>query len=144
MAVSGVTCLRLWGCGGCGVRPQECPTSGLLWAEDIKMTPRPAQRRRAGDALRKCDNDPHVLLQVALLFWREVSTAPTPTRAHRIALPVLQSHWHNCAAVVLGRACRGGTIDLLSTHVVAPAPRVHWWCVCLWHFSAKWTRPAGG
>ena len=43
---------------------QECPTSGLLWAEDIKMTPRPAQRRRAGDALRKCDNDPHVLLQV--------------------------------------------------------------------------------
>jgi hypothetical protein len=28
------------------------------------MTPRPAQRRRAGDALRKCDNDPHVLLQV--------------------------------------------------------------------------------
>jgi pre-mRNA-processing factor 6 len=54
------------------VRAQECPTSGLLWAEDIKMTPRPAQRRRAGDALRKCDNDPHVLLQVALLFWREV------------------------------------------------------------------------
>ena len=51
---------------------QECPTSGLLWAEDIKMTARPAQRRRSLDALRKCDNDPHVVLQVAILFWREV------------------------------------------------------------------------
>lgn len=49
--------------------------SGMLWAEDIRMTPKPAQRKRSLDALRRCDNDPLVVLQVAVLFWREVGLA---------------------------------------------------------------------
>jgi len=50
---------------------QKCPTSGLLWAEAIKMEPRLQRKTKGIDALKKCDNDPHVLLAVARLFWSE-------------------------------------------------------------------------
>eukprot|EP00898_Chlorokybus_atmophyticus_P005850 jgi/Chlat1/6266/Chrsp44S05860 len=50
---------------------QECPTSGILWAEAISMAPRPQRRSRAGDALKRCDNDPHVVAAVAVLFWHD-------------------------------------------------------------------------
>ncbi|GIL57404.1 hypothetical protein Vafri_12583 [Volvox africanus] len=50
---------------------QDCPTSGLLWAEAISMAPRPARRTKATDALKRCDNDPHVVAAVAQLFWAD-------------------------------------------------------------------------
>jgi pre-mRNA-processing factor 6 len=48
---------------------QECPASGVLWAEDILTAPRPAQKRKSVEAVRRCDNDAHVVLAVGLLFW---------------------------------------------------------------------------
>lgn len=50
---------------------QECPDSGLLLAESISIAPRTQQRAASLAALRKCDNDPHVCLSVARLFWNE-------------------------------------------------------------------------
>jgi pre-mRNA-processing factor 6 len=50
---------------------QECPTSGLLWAEAILSEPRPQRKSRSMDALKKCENDPIVLVTVARLFWSE-------------------------------------------------------------------------
>ncbi|XP_076648059.1 pre-mRNA processing factor 6 [Halictus rubicundus] len=50
---------------------QECPTSGLLWAEAIFMEPRPQRKTKSVDALKKCEHDPHVLLAVSKLFWCE-------------------------------------------------------------------------
>eukprot|EP01128_Nolandella_sp_AFSM9_P000177 TRINITY_DN1035_c0_g1_i1.p1 TRINITY_DN1035_c0_g1~~TRINITY_DN1035_c0_g1_i1.p1 ORF type:complete len:911 (-),score=212.39 TRINITY_DN1035_c0_g1_i1:135-2867(-) len=47
---------------------QDCPTSGLLWAEAIKMESRAAKKARSVDALKRCDQDPHVILSVAQLF----------------------------------------------------------------------------
>ena len=41
---------------------QECPSSGILWAEAIFMEPRPQRKTKSVDALRKCEHDPHVLL----------------------------------------------------------------------------------
>lgn len=41
---------------------QECPNSGILWAEAIFMEPRPQRKTKSVDALRKCEHDPHVLL----------------------------------------------------------------------------------
>lgn len=41
---------------------QECPNSGILWAESIAMEPRPQRKTKSVDALRKCEHDPHVLL----------------------------------------------------------------------------------
>ncbi|CAM9407944.1 unnamed protein product, partial [Phaeothamnion confervicola] len=47
---------------------QECPDSGILWAEEILAAPRPQQKSRSVEALRRCDNDPHVITSVARLF----------------------------------------------------------------------------
>lgn len=44
---------------------QECPTSGVLWAEAIEMEPTPQQKAKSVDALNRCDNDPHVIIAVA-------------------------------------------------------------------------------
>jgi pre-mRNA-processing factor 6 len=50
---------------------QECPTSGILWAESIFMESRPQRRSKSIDALKKCEHDANVLLAVAKMFWTE-------------------------------------------------------------------------
>ena len=49
---------------------KECPKSGLLWAEQIYMAPRPEQKAKSLDAINNCDDDPHVITAVAKLLWR--------------------------------------------------------------------------
>ena len=46
---------------------QECPASGILWAEAIFMESRPQRKTKSVDALKRCEHDPHVLLAVARL-----------------------------------------------------------------------------
>jgi pre-mRNA-processing factor 6 len=50
---------------------QECPNAGTLWAECVSMAPRPQRKSKSVDALRRCDNDPHVINAVAQLFWHD-------------------------------------------------------------------------
>ena len=50
---------------------QACATSGVLWAEDVMTCPKPAQRSKSVDALKRCDNDPYVITAVARLFDRD-------------------------------------------------------------------------
>jgi pre-mRNA-processing factor 6 len=50
---------------------QECPNSGRLWAEAIKIAARPARKSKSVDALKKCNDDPYVVAAVACLFWQE-------------------------------------------------------------------------
>ncbi|KAG5462649.1 MAG: hypothetical protein BJ554DRAFT_4234, partial [Olpidium bornovanus] len=50
---------------------QECPNSGLVWSEAILLEQRNQRRSKSVDALKKCDNDPHVFITVARLFWQE-------------------------------------------------------------------------
>jgi len=58
---------------------QDCPKSGVLWAEAIEMESRAAKKARSVDALKRCDQDPHVILAVAKLFWsnRQLDKART-------------------------------------------------------------------
>ncbi len=49
----------------------ECPNSGILWAEEILSVPRQQQKSRCVEALKRCDNDPHVMVAVAQLFERD-------------------------------------------------------------------------
>lgn len=44
---------------------QECPNSGMLWAEVINTERKAQKRARSVDALKHCDNDPHVIVAVA-------------------------------------------------------------------------------
>ncbi|CAN0914991.1 Protein STABILIZED1 [Linum grandiflorum] len=50
---------------------QECPNSGILWAASIEMAHRPQRKSRSMDALKKTDNDPHVIAAGAKLFMQE-------------------------------------------------------------------------
>ena len=50
---------------------QECPDSGLLRAMSIEMAPKPQKKAISYDALNRCNDDPHVVLAVAKLFWAE-------------------------------------------------------------------------
>ncbi|XP_076062017.1 pre-mRNA processing factor 6 [Oratosquilla oratoria] len=50
---------------------QECPSSGILWAQAIFLED-PAQRKsKSVDALKRCQDDAHVVLAVAKMFWMD-------------------------------------------------------------------------
>ena len=74
---------------------QECPNSGLLLAESVRMAPRPQRKSKSVDALRRCDNDPHIIAAIAILFWsdRKLDKARSWwNRAVTIA-PDIGDHW---------------------------------------------------
>ncbi|KAF2012299.1 hypothetical protein BU24DRAFT_352944 [Aaosphaeria arxii CBS 175.79] len=51
---------------------QECPHSGLLWAEKIMNLESRTQRKpRALEAIKKVENDPQLFVVVARIFWAE-------------------------------------------------------------------------
>ncbi|KAF3045187.1 hypothetical protein E8E12_010484 [Didymella heteroderae] len=51
---------------------QECPTSGLLWAEKIMhLEPRTQRKPRALEAIKKVEKDPQLFVVVARIFWSE-------------------------------------------------------------------------
>nr|WJH19485.1 U5 snRNP-associated 102 kDa protein (U5-102 kDa protein) [Euglena gracilis] len=50
---------------------QECPTSGLVWAEAIELEPPASKKAKSKEALKRNDKDPRVVAAVAKLFWLE-------------------------------------------------------------------------
>jgi pre-mRNA-processing factor 6 len=50
---------------------QECPSSGLLLAENISTSPRVEQKSKSADAIKRCPDDPRVITAVADLFAGE-------------------------------------------------------------------------
>jgi pre-mRNA-processing factor 6 len=50
---------------------QECPNSGPLLAENITTSPRAEQKAKSADAIKKCPDDPLVIIAVASLFASE-------------------------------------------------------------------------
>ena len=44
---------------------QECPKSGILWAEAIELEPLHQKKARSCDALKVCDQDEFVIVAVA-------------------------------------------------------------------------------
>eukprot|EP00882_Tetradesmus_deserticola_P002717 GHRQ01002888.1.p1 GENE.GHRQ01002888.1~~GHRQ01002888.1.p1 ORF type:complete len:911 (+),score=473.90 GHRQ01002888.1:1197-3929(+) len=74
---------------------QDCPNSGLLWAEAVAMAPRPQRRTKAADAMKRCDNDPHVIAAVATLFWadRKIDKARSWWSRSVTLDPDIGDHW---------------------------------------------------
>lgn len=54
---------------------QECPSSGLLLAENIKTSPRVEQKSKSAHAIQKCPDDALVISSVASLFASEKKDA---------------------------------------------------------------------
>ena len=74
---------------------QECPNSGLLLAESVRMAPRPQRKSKSVDALRRRDDDPFIIAAIAILFWndRKIDKARSWwNRAVTIA-PDIGDHW---------------------------------------------------
>jgi pre-mRNA-processing factor 6 len=53
---------------------QECPSSGLLLAENVSTSPRVEQKSKAADAIKRCPENPLVISAVASLFASERKT----------------------------------------------------------------------
>jgi len=47
---------------------QDCPSSGLLLAENITTAPKVQQKSKCADAIKRCPEDPYVIAAVASLF----------------------------------------------------------------------------
>ena len=74
---------------------QECPTSGMLLAESVRMAPRPQRKSKSVDALKRCDNDPYIIAAIAILFWHDRKLDKAQSwwnRAVTIA-PDIGDHW---------------------------------------------------
>ena len=54
---------------------QECPSSGLLLAENITTAPRVEKKSKSTDAIRRCPEDPLVIAAVASFFASEKKVA---------------------------------------------------------------------
>jgi len=50
---------------------QECPSSGLLLAQNIMTAPRVEKKSKSADAIKRCPDDPLVIAAVASLFASE-------------------------------------------------------------------------
>lgn len=76
---------------------------GRLWAEDILTAPRAAQKRKSVEALKRCDNDAHVVLAVAQLFWGDRKLEKARKWLHRATAlaPDLGDAWVHALAFEL-------------------------------------------
>jgi pre-mRNA-processing factor 6 len=82
---------------------QQCRTAGQLWAEAISMEQRAQQKTKSSDALKACDNDPHVILAVSRLFWRDRKEEKARSWCNRAVTldPALGDAWANYYAFEL-------------------------------------------
>ncbi len=99
---------------------QECPTSGRLWAEQIMLAPRPQRRARSVDALKACDNDPHVMAAVAMLFWvdRKVDKARSWFNRAVTLDPDMGDHWAQYYRFELQHGTPEQQADVVTRYVV--------------------------
>ena len=65
---------------------QECGSSGRLWAEAISSAPRPARKQKGTEALKRCNDDPHVVAAIAQLFQARLTPCPALLRLSHTVL----------------------------------------------------------
>ncbi|CAG9460105.1 unnamed protein product [Pedinophyceae sp. YPF-701] len=50
---------------------QQCPKSGRLWAIATQLAPQKQRRGKCSEGLKRCDQDPYIVVEAAKLFWAE-------------------------------------------------------------------------
>lgn len=85
---------------------QDCPASGLLWAEEITTCNKAQQKSRSVEALKRCDNDPFVIMAVAQLFEKDRKVGKARKWFDRAVSinPQLGDAWSNYYAFELRQA----------------------------------------
>jgi len=100
---------------------QQCRTAGILWAEAISMEARAQQKTKSSDALKACDNDPHVILAVSRLFWRDRKEEKARSWCNRAVTldPDLGDAWANYYAFELQHGTPEQQAEVLRRAVAA-------------------------
>ena len=50
---------------------QECPRNGELWSLAIELEPVTTRKKKSGEAVEICVDDPQVYLSTSKIFWKE-------------------------------------------------------------------------
>ena len=105
---------------------QQCRNAGTLWAEAIAMEPRAQQKTKSSDALKACDNDPHVIVAVSRLFWRDRKEEKARSWCNRAVTldPDLGDAWANYYAFELQHGTEEQQKEVLQLEGVVVGPRV--------------------
>ena len=100
---------------------QQCRNAGTLWAEAIAMEPRAQQKTKSSDALKACDNDPHVIVAVSRLFWRDRKEEKARSWCNRAVTldPDFGDAWGNYYAFELQHGTAEQQAEVLRRCVVA-------------------------
>ena len=110
---------------------QQCRSAGILWAEAISMEGRAQQKTKSSDALKACDNDPHVILAVSRLFWRDRKEEKARSWCNRAVTidPDLGDAWGNFYAFELAHGAPDQQEEVLRRCVAADP-----------HHGDEWTK----
>ena len=109
---------------------QQCRSAGILWAEAISMEPRAQQKTKSSDALKACDNDPHVILAVSRLFWRDRKEEKARSWCNRTVTldPDLGDGWGNYYAFEKQHGTPEQQVDVLRRCLAADPHHGEEWC----------------
>ncbi|GAX76424.1 hypothetical protein CEUSTIGMA_g3869.t1 [Chlamydomonas eustigma] len=109
---------------------QDCPTSGLLLSEMIRMAPRPSQKAKSTDALKKNASDPFILATIAELFWRnrKVENARSWFNRSTTSDPKIGDHWATYYRFELQFGTSETQASVVKSCVEAEPNRGEFWC----------------
>lgn len=109
---------------------QECPTSGLLLAENISTSPRVEQKSKSADAIKRSPDDPRVIAAVASLFASERKNAKARKWFERAVVldPDLGDSWAKYYAFELDVGTKEQQEDVKRRCVAAEPKHGEVWC----------------
>eukprot|EP00628_Pelagophyceae_sp_CCMP2097_P003699 CAMPEP_0184088358 /NCGR_PEP_ID=MMETSP0974-20121125/6184_1 /TAXON_ID=483370 /ORGANISM="non described non described, Strain CCMP2097" /LENGTH=1023 /DNA_ID=CAMNT_0026391069 /DNA_START=75 /DNA_END=3143 /DNA_ORIENTATION=+ len=109
---------------------QECPDAGDLWADEISAAPKPARKGKSLEALKRCDNNAHVIVAVARLFAAERKHAKTRKWFNRACAldPDLGDAWAAYYAFEVADGTELERDDVKARCVAAEPAHGELWC----------------
>jgi len=112
---------------------QECPSSGLLLAENITMSPRVEQKSKSTNAIKRCPDDPRVISAVASLFARERKHDKARKWFERAVKldPDLGDSWAKWYAFELDNGTKEAQADVKQKCIAAEPKHGECWCKVL-------------
>lgn len=109
---------------------QECPSSGLLLAENITAAPRAEQKSKSADAVKRRPDDPRVIATVAALFASERKHEKARKWYERAVKldPDLGDSWVRWYAFELDSGKKEGQEDVKQRCVATEPKHGDLWC----------------
>ena len=109
---------------------QECPSSGLLLAENITMSPCVEQKSKSTNAIKRCPDAPRVISAVASLFASERKHDKERKWFERAVKldPDLGDSWAKWYAFELDNGTKEAQADVKQKCIAAEPKHGECWC----------------